>query len=161
MLHNFSLDLLVGEPPPGDGILTRNVNPNIFSHWEFSKEEAFLDIVVGLVFVDRVYDGNVRSFRSSSFRKDDNSVLLVVPVNETELLELAAIVTDGDDVAFESLGKLIVSKSFRVVENVFEELEDLSVVLAIQVQSQLLQTLPLFILLLSTLTSTPQLVLFF
>lgn len=85
----------------------------------------------------------------------------MVPVNETELLELAAIVTDGDDVAFESLGKLIVSKSFRVVENVFEELEDLSVVLAIQVQSQLLQTLPLFILLLSTLTSTPQLVLFF
>jgi hypothetical protein len=64
-------------------------------------------------------------------------------------------VADGDDVAFESLGKQFIGEPFWVVENVFEELEDLSVVLAIQVQSQLLQTLLLFILLLSTLTSTP------
>jgi hypothetical protein len=83
MFHNFSLDLFVSESSPGNRILTRNVNPNIFSHGEFSKEEAVLDILVGLVFVDRVYDGNLRPVRSSGFRKDDNSVFLVVPVNET------------------------------------------------------------------------------
>jgi hypothetical protein len=85
----------------------------------------------------------------------------VLPVDQLQLLQLAAIVADGDDVGFEALGESLVGDPFVVLHNEAEEFEDLLVVGPVEVEAELLATVLLLILFLGTLASRPHRVIFF
>ncbi len=68
---------------------------------------------------------------------------------------------DSDDVCLEFLCKGLIGESLGVLDDMLEEREDLLVVLPVKVETQLLQTLSPFILLVVTLTSRPPMHIFF
>jgi len=85
----------------------------------------------------------------------------MIPVNEFQLLQFAAIVTDSDDIRLQSLWKKLIGDATRMSQNVLEKCEDLTICIFVEIQAELFQTFLFFILLLVTLTSTPTLVFFF
>lgn len=62
----------------------------------------------------------------------------MLPVDESQFFEFAAIVADGDDVSPESFGEDFVGDALGVVEDVLHEEEDLPVVVLVEIESQLL-----------------------
>jgi hypothetical protein len=162
VLHNLALDLLIGEPAALHGVLTGDVHPDVLVHAQLPQEEGLADIEAALGAVGGV--GQVAVGPLLSPGEDHHAVLLVLPVYQPQLLELAAIVADGDDVGLEPLGEEFVGGASGVGEDGFEEEEDLLVVAPVEVEGQLPHALsapPSLILFVSGEASRPQLVIFF
>jgi hypothetical protein len=49
VFHDLPLDLFVGESTLGDCFFAGEVDPNVFVHGEFVKEEGLFDIIGGIV----------------------------------------------------------------------------------------------------------------
>ena len=85
----------------------------------------------------------------------------MLPIDQLQLLQLAAVMTNGDYIGFETLGERLVGDAPGMLDDETEQLEYLLVVRLVEVEAQLLATLLLLILFLCTLASRPQLVSFF
>ena len=85
----------------------------------------------------------------------------MLPVYQSQLLELAAIVTDGDDIGLQLFGKSLIGNPPRIVEDFVEKKEDLLVVVPVEVKRQLMEAFLFFLLLAKGLTSRPTSVIFF
>lgn len=57
----------------------------------------------------------------------------MLPVNQFELLELAAVMADGDYISFETLGECLVGDAPGMLDDEGEQLEDLFVVGPVEV----------------------------
>lgn len=62
-----------------------------------------------------VVDGVLRATRSG---KDHDAIFFVVPVDESEFFEFAAIVTDRDDVGFEFFAESFIGDALGLLEDV-------------------------------------------
>lgn len=69
--------------------------------------------------------------------------------------------TDGDDVGLQPFREHLVGDSLRMAQYALEERKDLLVIVAVQVQTELIHAFLFLILLICTLASSPFLVIFF
>jgi hypothetical protein len=159
MLHNLPLNLLIGQSAPLHGLLTGDIDPNILVHAQFLHQEGLMHIKGTLRVVASVRQVTIRPILSAG--EDHHAVLLVLPIDQPQFLQLAAIVTDRDDVRLQSLGQRLIGGAPGMGEDGLEEDEDLSVVVPVQVESQLVHALSSLILFVSREASRPQLVIFF
>lgn len=159
VLHDLTLDLLVGESSLGQRLLAGDVDPDILVEVQLLEVEGVPDVVAGVVGPLDELELGVLAVPFAG--KDHDPLLLVLPVDEAQLLEFAAIVADSDDVGLEFLGEGLVGDAAGVGENLVEEQEDLLVVVPVEVQSQLGQTLLLLVLFDPLAASSPRGVVFF
>lgn len=136
MLHHSTLDFFVCDAATARRVLAGYVEPDVLGEGELVEEECVWEVVgrfweQGLVVDDWL-------FSAPGARVDHDAFLFVLPVDESQFFEFAAIVADGDDVSPESFGEDFVGDALGVVEDVLHEEEDLPVVVLVEIESQLL-----------------------
>lgn len=105
MLHYLPLYFLIGDSPLADGLLAGNIDPNILNHSQLPKKERFPIIKKHLISTWQVFDLSFLLLSCFILGEYLHTFLLVLPVDEFEFFELAAIMTDGDYISFETLGE--------------------------------------------------------
>lgn len=93
--------------------------------------------------------------------KHHHALFLVLPVDQSELFQLATVVTNCDDVWFNLFRKGIVGHTLRMSKDVLKQTEYLFVVVLVKIEAELLQTFLSLLLLMWLLTSKPGVAIFF